>query len=222
VSTCVGDGDGVGARSAQSDPHPGAARRLHGEPCVSIARTIPLILVTFASAWARDAAPTTPKVATASAPSTRAAPRRVPSQPIQQPASRPPGEPFTLALDPGADSPAPVTEAVAVIAPTKGHHAKGTVRFREVSGGLEVVATIDNLPARTRYHVHVHGDCSSPDAASAGPHSPLHRQLASPARTDHHREPRRAPRRGTHHLGRTRRGFSQRCTGCSRSSGARS
>jgi Cu-Zn family superoxide dismutase len=136
---------------------------------VSIARTIPLILVSFAPACTRDAAPTTPKVATAHTPSTRSAPR-VPSQPIQQPASRPPGEPFTLALDPGADAPAPVTEAVAVITPTKGHHAKGTVRFREVSGGLEVVTTIDNLPGTHAYHVHVYGDCSSPDAASAGPH----------------------------------------------------
>ncbi|HWO21720.1 MAG TPA: superoxide dismutase family protein [Kofleriaceae bacterium] len=75
------------------------------------------------------------------------------------------------AIDPGATDPAPVREAVAVLVPTQGSHVSGVVRFRDDGDSVAVVASIDNLPARVHaYHVHVYGDCSSPDASSAGPH----------------------------------------------------
>jgi superoxide dismutase, Cu-Zn family len=77
------------------------------------------------------------------------------------------------AVDPGARAPMPVREAVAVLMPTKGNHVSGVVRFRTDGPGtdVDVIASIDGLPAGVHaYHVHVYGDCSSPDAQSAGPH----------------------------------------------------
>lgn len=77
----------------------------------------------------------------------------------------------TSMVDPGADDPRAVTEAVAVLHPTRGNDVRGTVRFRESERGLEVVASVEGLPAGEHaYHVHVFGDCSSADATSAGPH----------------------------------------------------
>lgn len=75
------------------------------------------------------------------------------------------------AIDPGARDPVPIREAVAVLIPTKGSHVGGTVRFRQDGEQLEVLASIDGLPGPVHaYHVHVYGDCSAPDAESAGPH----------------------------------------------------
>jgi Cu-Zn family superoxide dismutase len=75
------------------------------------------------------------------------------------------------AIDPGAPHPVPIREAVAVLIPTKGSHVGGTVRFREDGEQLDVLASIDGLPGPVHaYHVHVYGDCSAPDAESAGPH----------------------------------------------------
>ena len=55
--------------------------------------------------------------------------------------------------------------------PTKGNAARGVVHFRQTDNGVEVFAAIDGLPSgRHAYHVHVYGDCASPDAKSAGPH----------------------------------------------------
>lgn len=74
-------------------------------------------------------------------------------------------------IDPGTDDAVGVHEAVAVLAPTKGSAVSGVVRFREDENGLDVSAEIDGLTGSVlAYHVHVFGDCSAPDGASAGPH----------------------------------------------------
>jgi Cu-Zn family superoxide dismutase len=77
-----------------------------------------------------------------------------------------------LFVDPGAGELTPVQFATAVLHPTRGNQATGVVHFRQAAGaGVDVFAAIDGLPeGRHAYHVHVHGDCSAPDAASAGPH----------------------------------------------------
>jgi Cu-Zn family superoxide dismutase len=60
---------------------------------------------------------------------------------------------------------------VATIAPTQGNNAKGQVRFYKVDGGVRVIASIEGLtPGKHGFHVHEKGDCSAPDAASAGGH----------------------------------------------------
>jgi superoxide dismutase, Cu-Zn family len=57
------------------------------------------------------------------------------------------------------------------IGPTQGNTAKGEVRFYKVDAGVRVVAKIDGLsPGKHGFHVHEKGDCSAPDASSAGGH----------------------------------------------------
>lgn len=74
-------------------------------------------------------------------------------------------------IDPGAPSPVAVREATAVLVPTRGNRVAGLVRFRDDGQVLQVTASVVGLPAGEHaYHVHVFGDCSSPDAESAGPH----------------------------------------------------
>ncbi len=57
------------------------------------------------------------------------------------------------------------------IGPTQGNRANGEVRFYKVDGGVRVVAKIGGLsPGKHGFHVHEKGDCSAPDASSAGGH----------------------------------------------------
>ncbi len=62
--------------------------------------------------------------------------------------------------------------AVAVIHPTRGNKVEGTVRFEPVAGGVRVTADLQGLkPNSTHgFHIHEFGDCSAPDASSAGGH----------------------------------------------------
>jgi superoxide dismutase, Cu-Zn family len=65
-----------------------------------------------------------------------------------------------------------VQAAIAVLAPTAGNGARGTVRFAPHPNGVELTVRIEGLPQGTRhgFHVHEFGDCSAPDASSAGAH----------------------------------------------------
>jgi Cu-Zn family superoxide dismutase len=86
----------------------------------------------------------------------------------------------TLAAPAPAASPSPATmahkvgpptRAVAVLHPTQGNSVSGTVRFEAVSGGVKVTATVKGLAAGSHgFHVHEFGDCTAPDATSAGGH----------------------------------------------------
>lgn len=59
----------------------------------------------------------------------------------------------------------------ASISPTSGNTAKGEVRFYRVSEGVRVVAKLEGLtPGKHGFHIHEKGDCSAPDASSAGGH----------------------------------------------------
>lgn len=68
----------------------------------------------------------------------------------------------------GAGQPA----AVAMVRPTAGNTAQGLVRFIEQGGGVRVVGEVRGLRPNSEhgFHVHEKGDCSSPDATSAGGH----------------------------------------------------
>ena len=64
-----------------------------------------------------------------------------------------------------------VTRAVAVLSPTKGSTVSGTVTFTKVQTGVKIVADVSGLtPGLHGFHVHEFGDCSAPDASSAGGH----------------------------------------------------
>jgi Cu-Zn family superoxide dismutase len=62
-------------------------------------------------------------------------------------------------------------KAIATLAPTQGNNVKGSVTFTEVADGVRVEAEITGLtPGKHGFHVHEKGDCSAPDATSAGEH----------------------------------------------------
>jgi Cu-Zn family superoxide dismutase len=72
---------------------------------------------------------------------------------------------------PAAATASTVTKAIAVLHPTRGNNVHGTVTFTKVTGGIRVVANITGLkPGKHGFHVHEKGDCSAPDASSAGGH----------------------------------------------------
>ena len=61
--------------------------------------------------------------------------------------------------------------AQAELHPTEGSEAQGVVTFTETDDGVRVVANLRGLePGRHGFHIHEFGDCSAPDAESAGGH----------------------------------------------------
>jgi Cu-Zn family superoxide dismutase len=63
------------------------------------------------------------------------------------------------------------SRAVAELRPTRGNETRGIVEFETSGGRLLVSAHVDGLsPGAHGIHVHEAGDCSAPDATSAGPH----------------------------------------------------
>src|SRR5262245_16727435 len=92
---------------------------------------------------------------------------------------------------PPSPSGAGVTDAVAVLAPTQGQQARGTVRFHQEKDGLRITGEVTGLTANAKqgFHIHEFGDCSAPDGASAGGH------FAPEA------HPHGAPDPATHHAG---------------------
>ncbi|MGH8495648.1 MAG: superoxide dismutase family protein [Gammaproteobacteria bacterium] len=99
------------------------------------------------------------------------------------PSQTPTPSPTTIPADQGLDTAAApeITAAVAHLAPTEGNSAQGTVRFQlasaavqsaEMGGtGIGISGEIEGLSAgRHGFHVHEFGDCTAPDATSAGDH----------------------------------------------------
>ena len=63
------------------------------------------------------------------------------------------------------------TKAIAVLTPTAGSKVTGTVTFTKSGDGVQVVANVAGLkPGKHGFHIHEFGDCSAPDATSAGGH----------------------------------------------------
>ncbi|MFN7572344.1 MAG: superoxide dismutase family protein [Betaproteobacteria bacterium] len=62
--------------------------------------------------------------------------------------------------------------ATAALKPTQGNATAGTVRFVQKGGKVLVVADVSGLKPGSEhgFHVHEKGDCSAPDAMSAGGH----------------------------------------------------
>lgn len=82
----------------------------------------------------------------------------------------------------------PVARAVAAINPTKGNHVTGLVQFTLVDDGVRIVADVEGLtPGKHGFHVHEFGDCSAPDAASAGGHfNPTKKKHGGPEYLERH------------------------------------
>src|SRR5690625_2662395 len=66
-----------------------------------------------------------------------------------------------------------VRVAIAELQPTEGNEVSGTVTFTKVEDGIRVVAELSGFgdgPNQRGFHIHEKGDCSAPDATSAGGH----------------------------------------------------
>jgi len=75
--------------------------------------------------------------------------------------------------DPGLDTSKPIGRAIAVLQPTEGNELSGVISLagRDDSPGLTITADLENVPeGKHAFHVHLFGDCSSPDGKSAGTH----------------------------------------------------
>ena len=63
------------------------------------------------------------------------------------------------------------TKATCKLDSKSGSQVTGTVTFTKVGDEVQVVADITGLkPGKHGFHIHEKGDCSAPDAASAGGH----------------------------------------------------
>lgn len=68
-------------------------------------------------------------------------------------------------------TPAAPRTLTAQLQPTEGHEVQGSVTFTELSDGVRVAADITGLTEGEHgFHIHETGDCSAPDASSAGGH----------------------------------------------------
>jgi superoxide dismutase, Cu-Zn family len=79
-------------------------------------------------------------------------------------------------------------KAVAILHSASGSQVMGTVTFTQVGDTVQVVADITGLtPGKHGFHIHEFGDCSAPDAASAGGHfNPMKKPHGAPDAAERH------------------------------------
>jgi Cu-Zn family superoxide dismutase len=79
-------------------------------------------------------------------------------------------------------------KAIAVLHSASGSQATGSVTFTASGDAVKVVADIAGLkPGKHGFHIHEFGDCSSPDAASAGGHfNPTKHNHGAPDAAERH------------------------------------
>jgi superoxide dismutase, Cu-Zn family len=90
---------------------------------------------------------------------------------------------------PEAAPPAPARDATAQLASTQGNTASGSVQLVQSPEGVRVSGTIQGLKpdGEFGFHFHEKGDCSAPDASSAGAHfNPGQKQHGNPTAAEHH------------------------------------
>ncbi len=81
-----------------------------------------------------------------------------------------------------------VTKATCQLDSKSGSQVTGMVTFTKVGDDVQVVGVISGLkPGKHGIHVHEKGDCSAPDAASAGAHfNPTQKHHGGPMTAEHH------------------------------------
>lgn len=80
-------------------------------------------------------------------------------------------QPGDAAMPQGMGGVPATVAATAELKPTQGNTTAGTLRFAPVDGGIRVTGQVTGLtPGEHGFHVHEKGDCSAPDASSAGGH----------------------------------------------------
>jgi Cu-Zn family superoxide dismutase len=78
--------------------------------------------------------------------------------------------------------------AMCSLSPASNSQVKGWVKFTQMKGYVKIEGEIMGLtPGKHGFHVHEKGDCSSPDATSAGGHfNPTNKDHGSPSSKDRH------------------------------------
>jgi Cu-Zn family superoxide dismutase len=97
-----------------------------------------------------------------------------------------PGTPTTVATPPPAVT---TTTASVQLAPTQGNTATGTLGVASEGSSVTLRGSVQGLPPNGEFGFHIHekGDCSAPDASSAGEHfNPANAQHGDPAGSTHH------------------------------------
>jgi Cu-Zn family superoxide dismutase len=79
-------------------------------------------------------------------------------------------------------------KGIAVLHPVSGSQVTGMVTFTTTGDTVQVVADVTGLtPGKHGFHVHEFGDCSAPDATSAGSHfNPTHKAHGGPEMKERH------------------------------------
>jgi superoxide dismutase, Cu-Zn family len=75
------------------------------------------------------------------------------------------------------------------LTPTEGNSANGVLLLQAENGALRITGHVDGLQpnAEHGFHIHEHGDCSAPDASSAGGHfAPAGQPHGRPGTDPHH------------------------------------
>ena len=82
----------------------------------------------------------------------------------------------------------PLTKATAILRPTQGNNVQGTVSFVKEGSVIRVIVDISGLsPGKHGIHIHEYGDCSAPDAVSAGGHyNPANKAHGCPDSKERH------------------------------------
>jgi superoxide dismutase, Cu-Zn family len=102
-----------------------------------------------------------------------------PGQPDTSSAS----QPQNARADPSAG------DARVQLAPTQGNTANGSLVLSRSPEGVQITGAVQGLKPDSEFGFHVHekGDCSAPDASSAGEHfNPTHQPHGNPAGAQHH------------------------------------
>jgi Cu-Zn family superoxide dismutase len=103
-----------------------------------------------------------------------------------------PSAPAVIEQPSPASSPSAMRQTSAMVtvqlAPTRGNDVRGTVTFEPAGDGVRVTAHIEGLAAGDHgFHLHQKGDCSAPDASSAGDHwNPAMQPHGGPDSPPHH------------------------------------
>jgi Cu-Zn family superoxide dismutase len=88
-----------------------------------------------------------------------------------------------------ADAPPQAAGASVQLAATEGHSASGTLALAAEGDSVRLTGTLQGLPPNSEFGFHIHekGDCSAPDASSAGGHfNPTNAQHGNPQGAAHH------------------------------------
>src|SRR5581483_6640578 len=90
--------------------------------------------------------------------------------------------------NPGAEQGQTVEMPIVELQPTQGSSVRGTVTLMPMGGGVHFSGTLRGLtPGKHGFHVHEKGDCSAPDASSAGAHfNPTNQPHGAPDAAEHH------------------------------------